>query len=50
MFWELSGDRARDDPQSLVVGVANALAPLQLKQNCLDYRESKFDNIRSGMS
>ncbi|TEB38309.1 glycoside hydrolase [Coprinellus micaceus] len=63
MFWELSGDKngPRKDmeggpgkePQpgrSLVEIVKDAMGGLEKSQNWLEYNESKFDNLRAGMS
>ncbi|PPQ98625.1 hypothetical protein CVT24_003958 [Panaeolus cyanescens] len=63
MFWELSGDKgsSRDgmqtgpgkDPQpgrSLVAIVKDAMGGLEKSNNWLTYKDSKFDNMRKGMS
>lgn len=63
MFWELSGDKgsAREGmetgpgkvPQpgkSLVTIVKDAMGGLEKSNNWLTYKDSKFDNMRKGMS
>lgn len=63
MFWELSGDKGPPredmeggpgkDPQpgwSLIGVVKDAMGGLERSSNWLSYNESKFDNMRKGMS
>ncbi|KAF9566773.1 glycoside hydrolase family 18 protein [Agrocybe pediades] len=63
MFWELSGDKgssregmeggAGKEPQpgkSLVTIVKDAMGGLEKSNNWLSYTESKFDNMRKGMT
>jgi len=52
MWWELSGDKAGND--SLVSLTVQGLGGSQKKnmeqsQNCLDYPQSKYDNLKAGM-
>jgi len=63
MFWELSGDKGTNREgiekgpgkeaqpgRSLVKVVKEAMGgSLERSQNCLVYKESKFDNLRKGM-
>lgn len=63
MFWELSGDKGTEregmekgpgkEPQSgrsLVKVVKESMGnSLDRSSNCLDYKESMFDNLRKGM-
>jgi len=63
MYWELSGDKGSDregmergpgkDPQpgqSLIKVVKNAMGgSLDQSRNCLEYKGSKFENLRKGM-
>jgi chitinase len=63
MFWELSGDKgySRDGMEggpgkvaqpghSLVTVVKDTMGGLETSTNWLSYSESKFDNMRKGMS
>lgn len=49
MFWELSGDRKREEGGSLVGVVKDSLGELDKRENWLRYEGSKFDNLRKGM-
>ncbi|KAN0063896.1 Chitinase 4 [Thecaphora frezii] len=49
MFWELSGDNDAAD-RSLILAAANRLGSLDQTLNHLSYPESKFDNVRAGIS
>lgn len=62
MFWELSGDKGSmregmeggpgKDPQpgeSLLTIVKHAMGGLEKSHNWLEYKDSKFDNMRNGM-
>lgn len=48
MFWEASGDRT--DNESLISTSLKALGGIERTRNCLDYPNSKYDNIRNGMT
>ncbi|TKA55144.1 hypothetical protein B0A53_02114 [Rhodotorula sp. CCFEE 5036] len=51
MWWELSGDRKRGDG-GLVAIVKDGMAsqgPIDSRPNWLDYRTSKWENVRKGM-
>ena len=51
MWWELSGDRKRGDG-GLVAIVKDGMAsqgPIDSRPNWLDYRTSKWENVRTGM-
>lgn len=51
MWWELSGDRKRGDG-GLVAIVRDGMAgsgPIDSRSNWLDYRTSKWENMRKGM-
>ncbi|KAK4051145.1 Chitinase 4 [Microbotryomycetes sp. JL201] len=52
MYWEASGDRQKGSGQSIIENVANVLRTSRLddRQNCLQYKESKWTNIRQGMA
>ena len=63
MFWELSGDKGSSREgmeggpgkeaqpgQSLVTIVKDAMGGLERSSNWLSYNESKFDNMKKGMS
>jgi len=63
MFWELSGDKGSSREgmeggpgkeaqpgRSLVTVVKDAMGGLERSSNWLSYNESKFDNMRKGMS
>ena len=49
MYWELSGDRAKGQQGSIVEAVARGMGGLDRRENCLDYRQSKWANMRKGM-
>jgi len=62
MYWELSGDKGTERPDmeggagkqpvagaSLVRLVAQGMGKLDETPNCLDYSESKFENLKRGM-
>lgn len=49
MYWELSGDRGRGDPEAIVPLVAGRLGGLDGRANHLDYRGSKWENLQQGM-
>ena len=46
MFWESSADRTGGD--SLIGEVVNCFPSLEHRKNCLEYPESKYDNLRNG--
>lgn len=46
MWWESSADRTGGE--SLIGSVVNCLGTLDHKRNCLDYPESKYENLRKG--
>lgn len=46
MWWESSADR--DGKQSLIRNVVEVLGAMENKPNCLEYPESKYDNLRNG--
>ena len=46
MWWESSADRTGD--QSLIGNVVGALGTMECSQNCLEYPESKYENLRKG--
>ncbi|KAG6003097.1 Endochitinase B1 [Claviceps maximensis] len=47
MWWESSGDKP--EPESLISVVVGALdGNLQRLDNCIEYPETKYDNLRSG--
>lgn len=48
--WEASGDRPTSDAGSLIGTVTNGLGGLETSQNVLEYPDSKYDNLRGGMS
>ncbi|EME78324.1 glycoside hydrolase family 18 protein [Pseudocercospora fijiensis CIRAD86] len=50
MWWEASGDRPIDDAGSLIGTVTRGLGELEGTLNCLEYPDSKYDNLRGGMS
>lgn len=46
MWWESSADRAGGE--SLIRGVVSCLGALDSRHNCLEYPESKYENLRNG--
>jgi chitinase len=46
MFWESSADRTGGE--SLIGGVVSCFSSLDQRRNCLEYPESKYDNLRNG--
>jgi len=46
MWWESSADRTGE--QSLISNVVDVLGTLERSQNCLEYPESKYENLRKG--
>lgn len=46
MWWESSADRTGEE--SLVENVVKSLGAISCSKNCLDYPESKYDNLRNG--
>jgi len=46
MWWESSADRTGE--QSLIRNVVEVLGLLENSRNCLDYPESKYENLRKG--
>ncbi|GAA5980699.1 hypothetical protein JCM5350_006356 [Sporobolomyces pararoseus] len=51
MYWELSGDKPRD--QGGIVGLVKdklQQVGMDTRENCLDYRGSKWANLRQGMA
>lgn len=54
MWWESSGDFAVDDNRSLINLVTQGLGGFEARMiekssNCLEYPQSKYDNLRKGM-
>jgi len=54
MWWETSGDKPTNTPESLIKLVAQGLGGyggknLMQESNTLDYPQSKYDNLRQGM-
>lgn len=54
MWWESSGDKPSDQPDSLINLVAQGLGGYEGRNmedspNCLEYPHSKYDNLRQGM-
>lgn len=47
MWWESSGDKTGDD--SLIGNTVSVLGTLQQKQNCIEYPNSKYENLRKGL-
>lgn len=47
MFWEASADR--NDTSSLITTSFTSLGSIDMTQNCIDYPNSQYDNIRNGM-
>ncbi|KAG9251585.1 chitinase [Emericellopsis atlantica] len=48
MFWEASADKTGAD--SLISTARDAMGGLDTTQNCLDYPDSQYDNIRKGLA
>lgn len=51
MWWESSGDRDEASGQSLIANVVDALGgtgALDRKENCIEYPQTKYDNLRAG--
>jgi len=46
MWWESSADRSGE--ASLIGTVVNSLGRLEESKNCLEYPESKYDNLKNG--
>ena len=46
MWWESSADRTGSG--SLIGNVVEVMGQLDRKQNCLDYPQSKYDNLKNG--
>jgi chitinase len=46
MWWESSADRTGE--QSLMGNVVGVLGKMESRQNCLEYPQSKFENLRKG--
>jgi chitinase len=53
MWWDASGDRHKDDPQSLIALVVRGLggsgSGMEKTQNILNFPQSSYDNIKNGM-
>ena len=54
MWWESSGDHSPTHGESLINITVNGLGGFEGKhmekaENCLEYPESKYDNLRTGM-
>lgn len=54
MWWESSGDHPSNHSESLVNIVVQGLGGyegrhMERRENCLEYPESKFENLRNGM-
>lgn len=47
MFWESSADKSGDE--SLIGNVVAVFGGLEAGQNCLEYPDSKYDNVRNGL-
>lgn len=55
MWWESSGDHPQDHDESLIKITVEGLGGyngrhMEHRENCLDYPESKYENLRKGMS
>jgi chitinase len=46
MWWESSADKERDE--SLIENVVGVLGRLETKENCLEYPETKYENLKKG--
>lgn len=54
MWWETSQDQPISSKDSLIGNAAKALGgpgdnDMEKSENCLDYPQSKYDNLRQGM-
>jgi chitinase len=54
MWWDASGDKRKDDPQSLIGLVVRELGGvngdgMEKTQNVLNFPQSSYDNIKNGM-
>ena len=54
MWWESSGDHSSNHSESLIRIVVDGLGGfeerhMERRENCLEYPESKYDNLRKGM-
>ncbi|KAF2862138.1 glycoside hydrolase family 18 protein [Piedraia hortae CBS 480.64] len=49
MWWETSGDLPVTDEKSLIRVVVDGLGNMEQSENCLEYPQSKYDNLREGM-
>ena len=54
MWWETSGDQPSSSDRSLINTAATAFSEdgsngMENSENCLDYPQSKYDNLRQGM-
>lgn len=45
--WESSADKSNEE--SLIGTTVSVLGKLEKSQNCLDYPESKYDNLKRGI-
>ena len=55
MWWETSQDQSSSTNKSLISTAAQALGgyggdSMEKSQNCLEYPQSKYDNLRKGMA
>lgn len=55
MWWESSGDHPQEHDESLIKITVEGLGGyngrhMEHRENCLDYPESKYENLRKGMS
>ena len=48
MWWESSGDRKHEE--GLIARVVGRLGHMERRENCLEYPESKFENLRRGFA
>jgi len=54
MWWELSGDQPASTSDSLINITVQGLGGyegkhMETSQNCLEYPQSKYDNLKAGM-
>ena len=54
MWWDTSGDRPFSSGKSLIQITADSLGgqdgrDLEMSKNCLEYPESRYENLRAGM-